>query len=414
MDPLQISLRRIRHRLVWVRAVEAGLAGAIGAAQLAAVITVIRIVLPQHVPQTSAHPALPLVLVPCGFVVGLAWRWVAGATLREAAMAADQAAGLQERLTTAAEVIERTPSRQGALDEHLLGQARAVAAAIDPRKLALARSMPRRAKIVAVAVLILVIGALVPAVGGPAVTPATAQQAAAALEQAAAKDSLAPAIRAAVEKATAALTQSGVRQAEADRVTSGILESIDRQTRARRDVAAALDATKNPELKDLLAKVEQGDLEGARRAAEKLGLRLAQPSGAGGPPPEERERVAAGLSGAAQVARQEDMPRLAAELEAAAAAVRQAQPDLAKTLQDLAAGMTESLRPPSAEDVAVVAQVRRSLDLPPPRPAATATASPPVVSSVATSTSQAVEADASAIRPEDRDVVRQYFGGQSN
>ncbi len=111
------------------------------------------------------------------------------------------------------------------------------------------------------------------------------------------------------------------------------------------------------------------------------------------------------------MARQEDLPRLAAELEKAAEAVRQSQPGLAKTLEDLAAQMTESLRPPSAEDVAVVAQVRQAIGAAPPKAAVTATA-PPVTAPAVTG-SAAVEAAASPdIHPEDREIVRRYFGGK--
>ncbi len=142
MDSLMASLGRIRRRLLLVCAVEAGLMGALAAAPPAALFTLIRIFMPQHVPQTSAHPALPLVLLPCGFLVGMVWQLVHGVTLHEAAMAADRAAGLQERLTTAAEVLSPRAGaamRAGLLDDRLLEQARAAAAAIDPRQLALAQ-----------------------------------------------------------------------------------------------------------------------------------------------------------------------------------------------------------------------------------------------------------------------------------
>ncbi|MBE3070935.1 MAG: hypothetical protein IMZ66_11935, partial [Planctomycetes bacterium] len=106
MDPLPAMLGRIRRRLLAVRALEAGLAGAIGGAALAAVGTVLRILAPQAMPLAAAHPLLPMVLIPAGFVAAAIVRLASGATLREAALAADRAAGLRERLATALEVLE--------------------------------------------------------------------------------------------------------------------------------------------------------------------------------------------------------------------------------------------------------------------------------------------------------------------
>jgi hypothetical protein len=424
MDPLLESLGRIRRRLLALRAVEAGLMGAMAAAPPAALFTLMRIFMPERVPLSAAWPILPLVLLPCGFVLGAVWQLVRGVSMHEAAMTADRAAGLQERLTTAVEVISpslrgtlgtpRYPaasaagSRQGLLDARLLDQARTAAAKIDVTQLRLARSMPRTARIVAVAALVLAAAALVPSVGGPAVPQRVAAKAVEALHQVATKESLALSIRAALDKAAAALAAGNVSQSQADRATAGILDTINRQAAARREIGAALDAA-NPDLKEMMDKVAHGNMDGARKSAERLGIKLQESSGAGGPT-DEHKKVAAGLAGAAQVARQKDLPRLAAELEKAAEAVRRSQPDLAKTLADLASQMTESLRPPSAEDVAVVAQVRTALGH--SLPVVTGTTASPVVAPTPTGPAAIVAADSPAIHPEDRDIVRRYFGGE--
>ena len=415
MDPLLTSLGRIRRRLLALRTVEAGLIGAMGAAPPAALFTLIRILMPQHVPQTAAWPALPLALLPSGFLVGMAWQLVRGVSMHEAAMAADRAAGLQERLTTAVETLSPRAGgalRAGLLDKHLLEQARAAAAAVEPCRLHLTRTMPRTARVVAVAALLLTAATLVPSVGGPPVPPRVAQKAADALRQVATKDTLAPAIRAWMDNAAKVLAEPGVRQAEADRATAGILESMSRQAAARRDIAAALSATENPDLKDIMKKVEQGDLDGARKAAERLGMKLRGVAGRGrsaaGRPTEGGRRPL----GAAPLARQEDLPRLAAELERAAEAIRRSQPDLTKTLQELASQMTESLRPPSAEDVAVVSQVRTAIGSAPPPAVTGTTAALPAVAPTATGPAAVEAALSPAIHPEDRQVVRQYFGGR--
>jgi hypothetical protein len=413
MGPLLVHLRRIRRRLLLVRAVETGLAGALGAALAAAFVTLLRILLPHAVPQTAAYPALPLVLLPCGFVLGAAVRLAAGVSLRRTAMAADAAAGLQERLTTALEVIER--SSAGALDAHLLEDARALAASLDTRSLSFARSLSRTARLAAVAILVLAATAFIPSRGGPAVSAQAAQRAMGALEEMAAKESLAPVIEAAVRKAIGTLQQNSVRQADANQATADILRAMERLDQARRQVADNLNAAGNPDLADLAQKLAKGDLEGARKAAERLGLSLSKPAGAGGLSEADREHVSAGLSGAAQAARREDLLRLAAEMEAAAAAVRKSEAETVAALQRVAEAMADSLRPPSPGDVAAVAQARSTMQLPawPVQPVAAVGAPPPATPTSNSTGAQAVEAAASpTLRPEDRDLVRRYFAAR--
>jgi len=197
VEPLIGSLRRVRRRLLLVRALETGLAGAIGAATFAAVVTLIRIFLPQYVPVASAHPALPLGLVACGFAIGFLVRLARGVSLHEAAVAADRAAGLKERLATALEVLESGDQAlsPGLLDDRLLDQARAAAAPLDPARLVLGRTLGRLAKAALVAVFVLVAGAFVPSVGGPPVAPQAAERAAATLDRLAQQGSVAPLVR---------------------------------------------------------------------------------------------------------------------------------------------------------------------------------------------------------------------------
>jgi hypothetical protein len=414
MDAFLASLRRIRRRVLAVRAVEAGLAGAVAGAELAAVVTVIRILLPEHTGVVATYPALPLALLPAGFLVGALWRLAGGVSLRETARVADTAAGLQERLTTAIEVLEhKAPVTPGLLDERLLDQARAAASAIDPKQLKLGRSMTRSAKVVAAAVLVLVVGAMIPAMGGPAVPAPAAERASGALQQMAAETDLSPAVRAAVEKAVSTLQQSGLRQQAADQATSAVLDAMNRQQQARADITAALAKSENADLRDLARAIQEGDLAAARKIAARLGLKLESRPETGGLPPSEREHVAAGLSGAAAVARTEDLVRLAEEMEAAAAAVRAGQAEAAEVLRRAAEEMALSLRPPSPEDVAAVAQARKVLGLPAVNPAPPVVAGVPVQPVAPATGSEgppAIEAAASpAIHPEDREVVRKYF-----
>jgi len=444
MDSLIVALRRIRRRLLLVRAAEAGLAGAIGAAQLVAVITVIRIFLPQHVPLTATHPALPLVLVPCGFAIAALVRLVMGVSLRDAALAADRSGALKERLATALEVVERRgdtrdgradgPGVVGVLDDRLLAQARAAAERLDVRQLHLAFTMGRHAKVLLVGVVVLVAATFIPPVGGPALAPEAAGRAAASLERAAASGSVAPALKTEIERAVARLREPGTRAAGADRATAAIYQAAAKAEAARQDVLAAVSAADNADVQAMARAAAKGDGAGAASAAGKAADSLGSPPGAGGMPLADRERLADGLWGAAATARQEHLTDLAARLEAAAEAVRRADPAPAvgEAMSRLAAAMTEALGPASSGGVAAVVeavvQARRALGLAesPPEPAQgplaprvspggqSATTAP--VPAEATTTGTAIPGAESPIisadvRPEDRDVVRRYFGG---
>jgi len=456
MDALIASLRRIRRRLLLVRAAEAGLAGALGASILAILVTALRIVLPQDVPAASAHPALPLAFLPVGFVLAMLARLAIGVSLRQAAMAADHVAGLMERLTTALEVLEAPPARRppgfaraepgfagakpGVLDDRLLDQARAAAAGLDPSRMPLARTAGRSAKALAVAVLVLAAGALVPSVGGPVLSPKTAARAAGVLQESSERPALAPAVRVAVEKAVAALQQSDARQAEADRTTAGVLAAA---ASARQSRQASLDALQNiesPDIREIVRQAAKGDAGAARTAAEKAAANLAA-GGAGGAAEAERGRIAAGLSGAAQVARREDLPQLAAELDAAAEALRRGDPQAAgAALERLAEKMTETLGPSAAADLVSVevaaAQVRSAIGLAEPDLSGQGGMPTPLSRRHAPGDGENMPSERLAghafpdsaalpenhgvtampplppdLSPEDRQVVRRYFGG---
>jgi hypothetical protein len=432
---LRENLRAIRRRLLAVRCLEAGLAGAIGAAELAAVVTLIRILMPQHVPATAAHPQLPLLLIPCGFVLGWLVRRVIGVSLRQAALVADRVAGLKERLATALEVLEAAPPDSGLLDDRLVEQAATAVAALDPRRLALARDLGRNAKVFLVAAVLLVSASLIPPVGGPAVAPQAAHRAAEALGPVAAQPSAMPAVRAAAEKAIGLLQSPGARQGAIDQATAGVYQAATKAQEARQASLEALQSVENPEIREMVRAAAAGDTSAADAAAHKAAERLAAAPESGGLTPADRTRVADGLTGAARVASHADLARLAAELDAAADAIRRGRAG-APELERLARAMTENLgETPGgvAGTLAAVAQTRRALGLPelpalvPGQEPAAGTpgpssggpggpnhvrgqeaAVPPPAAEAKGAAGATVPAD---VRPEDRDVIRRYFGG---
>jgi hypothetical protein len=442
------SLRRVRRRLLVVRALETGLAGAIGAATFAAVVTLIRIFLPQYVPVASAHPALPLGLVACGFAIGFLVRLARGVSLHEAAVAADRAAGLKERLATALEVLESgdqalspggmpTPPlcghathRPGLLDDRLLDQARAAAAPLDPARLVLGRTLGPLAKAAMVAVFVLVAGAFVPSVGGPPVAPQAAERAAATLDRLAQQGSVAPVVREKIEEAVAKLRQAGPRQSTADKATAAVYETVARVESVRREAIKTLLQVDNREFQKMVREAAKGDAEAAAGAAKDLADKLSTPSASSGMPLADRERLADGLTGAAAVIDQTDLADLAKELAAAAEAVRRGESGAGEKVQRLADEMTKKLGDRPGGGVAAVVQAvgeaRRTLGLAEsapaelttpgalpagagsePPPAAAGTASAPIIGPEPLSPA-AIPAE---VRPEDRDVVRRYFGG---
>ncbi|HUU08955.1 MAG TPA: hypothetical protein VM431_00265 [Phycisphaerae bacterium] len=425
MEPLFVGLRRVRRRLLTVRATEAGLAGAVGGAALAAVVTVLRILRPQAMPLTAQEPLLPLVLIPAGFVAAALVRLAAGATLRDAALAADRAAGLKERLATALEVLDG--QRPGLLDDRLLAQAREAAGRLDPRTLRLATTLGRRARIILVAVLVLAAAAFVPSVGGPPLVPDDAQRAAETLSRAADDGSVAPTVRRTIEQAVARLREGGARQGDARDATAAVYQALAEADGARREALRAVAGIDQAEVQKMVRAAARGDASGASGAAADLAGRLGAEPGAGGMSLAARERLADSLDGAARVAAPAD---LASALAAAAGSVRQAGPDAGATLGHLAAALAEAFGEKGAGGVAAVVaavgQARRTLGLAesvPPSLAEVAgagagpdaaavgpVATPGEASAGVTASGPAVSVPAD-VRPEDRDVVRRYFGG---
>ena len=435
-EPLVNSLRRIRRRVLVVRALEAGLLAALGAAPVAAAVAVVRIVRPESVPLAAAYPVLPLALLACGFVLGFLVRLAMGVSLRQAAIVADHAGGLKERLATALEVLGRTS--QGELDARLLEQAAEAASAIDPSRLPLARTAGRSAKALLVAVLVLVAAAFVPPVGGPPVPRQTAERAAEALRSWAAgkPDSVSPEIREQIRRTVQALTEAGLRQSTADEATRAAVATAVRVESSRKATLAELRKAGSPEIEAMARAAAGGDAAGALSAAEKAAGRLAPLPGSPPAPEAERSRVAAGLSGAAAVARGERFEKLADALTIAARAIRRADADATiRALRDVAGQMTRDLgdfRSAGVQDlIAAIGEARRAMGLaelpafaPAPvggeaavreYPAAPAAGSngdtPRVAGPVAEGQGAAAPATGAEVRPEDRDVVRRYFGG---
>lgn len=467
-SPLIPGLRRIRRRLLLVRAAEAGLLGALAAAPVAALLTVVRILWPQYAPGAAAVPAIPLVLVFCGlllaFLVRLAW----GVSLRQAALAADHAAGLKERLATALEVIEKTgdPARvssgagedraapagsspsavhsapgvpraalaAGFLDGKLVAQASEAAHGIDPSALRLWRTGGRSARVLLAAALVLLAATLIPSRGGPPVPRAAAERAAEVLGRAAAEGRwmLAPDVRDAVARAAAAIAQPGARRDGADAATAAVFQAAARAEQARRAALEELRKVEDADVQALARAAAQGDAAGAADAGVAAADRLAGPPGAAGAPEADRRRVADGLAGAAQVARREDLPRLAAELQAAAAALRLADAGAARrALQGVASSLAADPDGGPQGVLAAVAEARRAVGLPDvPAPQAGGVSGPPLPAHPGagehTQASSGVgmppvqgqsggppppAAVPAEVRPEDRDVVRRYFGG---
>jgi hypothetical protein len=300
--PLINSLRRIRRRLLLVRAMEAGLLGAIAAAPVAAAVTALRILRPESVPLAAGYPALPLALVACGFALGFLVRLVMGVSLRQAAVAADHAAGLKERLATALEVLGREPP--GALDERLAGQAAQAAAALDPSRLSLARTAGRSLKVLLAAVLVLAAAALVPPAGGPPVARQAAERAADALGRWAAEkpEAVSPEVRGQIARTIQALTEAGLRRSTADETTREAVATAVRVVRSRRTTLEEFQKDRQP----------RGGSDGPRGGRGRCGRRgvgrrkggvAARAAGGiargpgGGPPPRGRRPLGRGRRG---------------------------------------------------------------------------------------------------------------------
>jgi len=437
MDPLKKLLRRVRRRLLVVRAAEAGLAGALVGAGAALIQTLFRIFWPRALPAGLAEPLWPLVWPAAGFAVAFLARLFAGASLRQTALAADRAGRLKERLATALEVLDAAAESPGrALDAQLLEQARSVAERLAVPNSSLAKSLGRRGRLVLAALLVLVSLSFVPSVAGPPLEAPAASRAADALFRAARDERIAPDLRQAVERSVGRLLEAGARRRDAEEATQEVRQAAAQAAERRRAAGEALRKIENLQVKKMVEAAGAGDGAGTGAAAGELANRLREEPGkpalsnaeGTGMAPVERERLADALEGAAPAAAEANFARLAAELQAAADAVRQSKGDAAETLGRLADAITEAFGDPSRQGAEVVLaaleQARRALGLAeapsPAEGAATAGAVRP--SEAQAEGASAVPAEGSAgaaaglpvppeVRPEDRDVVQRYFGG---
>ncbi len=477
MDPLITALRRVRRRLLAVRAAEAGLAGVVVAAAPALVVTALRILLPRLLPPMLAHPAAALALLPCGFAAGFVVRVSAGVSLYQAARAADRAARLDDRLATALErkrfqesssqrvmrggfphpprkdaaghrgaVGTEThraqsepvpvPSSILAMEVRLLSDARRAAQELDPRSLPLAATLGRRGRTALVAAVALSALALVPSLAGPPVDRPSAERAAGALEPLAAEESLAPAVRQTVRRAVADLRRAGARQRDADRGTEAVYRAAAEARRGRETVERTLASADVEEVREMARAAAQGDAAGADAAAADLGDRLTGGGRGIRMGPEDRERLGDTLDAAVPRAGAGGLADLADALADAARAVRseEGEPAAAPAFRRLAETMVRVLGPQGeaavADAVDAVDRARRAMGLPAAPDTAVAAgqgvdAGAPPAGADGPESPREIPRDGTAggeegppvpavpdeVRPEDRDVVRRYFGG---
>jgi len=428
MDPLEKSLSRVRRRLIAVRAAEAGLAGALVGAGVALVQTLLRIFQPRALPAGWAEPLWPFVWPAAGFAAAFLVRLFVGVSLRQAALAADRAGRLKERLATALEVLDADQSPGYALDAQLLDQARLLAERLAVPSASLSRSLGRRGRLVLVAVLVLAGLSFVPSTAGPPLAAPAASRVADALARAARDERIAPDLRQAVERSVARLLEAGARRRDAEEATQEVRQAAAQAAERRRAAGEALRKIENPQVKKMVEAAGAGDGAGAGAAAGELANRLRGEPGTTGMPPLERDRLADALQGAAPPAAEANLVRLAAELRAAADAIRWSEGDAAEDLRRLAGAMTEAFGDPSRQGAEVVLaaleQARRALGLgeapSPAEGAAVAGAVSPSETPLAGASAVPAESVTGAatgppvppeVRPEDRDVVRRYFGG---
>jgi len=442
MDPLVTALKRIRRRLVAVRAAEVGLAGLLVAAAPALVLTALRIVLPRVLPAAWTHPAAALALLPAGFLAAFAVRYLVGTSLHTAARAADRAAGLDDRLASALERKRSQesfyPSGKGRLepfselDPFLLADARRAAADLDPRRLRLSRSLGRRGRAALAAAVVLAGLALVPSRAGPPVDRPSAERAAAALAPLAEDTAVAPAVRDAIERAVDRLRRPGARRGDAARATGAVYEAAGQARRAREQTAKALASAEVEEMRTMVRSARAGDGAGAAAAADDLADRLSRDATAGGLMPAARKRLADTLDAASPHAREAGVVDLDRTLTDAAKAIRSEDTERARSrLADLAASMARHLGPEGGATVAAaveaVDRARRAMGLPPAAapavgrplaeagdvdlPEGEAAGAPPDAAVGETGEGVPAAGVPDTVRPQDRDVVRRYFGG---
>ncbi len=426
MDPLVATLGRIRRRLLAVRALEAGLAGAVlgGAGLLVAGLA--RLFLAAWV--TEADVLRAALLPAAGFAAGVLGRWAFGVKPIEAARLADRQAGLHDQLATALEVLEARRPEEGLLDAALLDRAREKAAGLEVGRVRLSRSLGRRGAYVAGLAVATAVTLLLPPIGGPPLAREDADRARAALREAGRVEALAPEVRDRLEAALARLATPSPRREAVERATAEVLRAVEEAEGARKAARDVLGRLRHEALGSVASAAGAGDRSGAASAAANLAKRAQSRSDQGGLKPADREAVAADLDAAAEAARKAGKADVADALRAAAAAMRgggaglrEALTDASGQLADLAATSPEAAVPVAA----AVRAARRAAGLPAEPGPATAGgplaavgsggAEPPDEAGSGTpgaEHSDGLTGPASpAVRPEDRDVVRRYFGG---
>lgn len=423
MDPLLVRLRAVRRRLVVVRAVEAGLLGAVAAGVAGLGVMILRILRPDWLPAGLAHPAGPLVLPPAGFVAVFLVRVVMGVALRRAAIAADRAAGLKDRLATALEVLEGTGHGEGAarpareLDARLLDQARDRAAGLDAASLPFARHVGSRGRMTLAVLALLVVGAFLPSRAGPVVAPSRAAPAARHLEEVGRTVKLTPELRERLDRAVARLQEGAARRGEVDRATSAVYRHVAAKSETRRLAEEVLAGPTEARFQAIVRAAAEGDAAGAVDAAADLAEGLSAPAGSGGMGPGERDTLGDDLEQAADRAEDAGLPELAGLLDDAARATQTPTERTDAAFARLAAGMTAALSEASPEGIeqalASVARVRTEVGLPAepsqPGPEAQAPSRPLPPADGERRAPSVADTTAAEVRPSDRPAVRRYF-----
>ena len=367
-----------------------------------------------------------------GAAFGFALRLVLGTSLAEAAVVADRAAGLKERLSTALEVLEGHAAgagEDGPLAEALLAQAREAGARLDAGRLRFPNVVGRRSRAVLVAVVVLAAAAFIPSVAGPPIPPEAASKARRAVEPVAGGERLAETIRRELGRALAVLREAGARQGDADRATASVFRAAAADAAARQAVTEALVQARDADLRRLAQAAAVGDRSGAAGAGRSLAARLGKSPEAGGLPMGERERLADSLEAAASAAAGCDLGEVAGPLAEAARVVRESPVEAGAAIDRLAAALAQALDPSAARGVAAamaaMRDARRAIGLPdlpegfsagpvPDRSGPVASVEPdglPGDGGPAASVSPEEGTGSPEIRAEDRGAVERYFGG---
>jgi hypothetical protein len=238
---------------------------------------------------------------------------------------------------------------------------------------------------------------------------------------------LAPDLRDRVERAVARLRDGTARQGDVDRATAELYRTVVDGGERRAAAARVLAVPADPAFQEVVRAAGRGDGAGAAAAASDLAGRLRGEPGSGGMPPADRERLADDLEGAGAQARKAGLADLGDGLRTAADAARKPDEQTGQVFRSLAATIADALGQGQGGHVPValsgIRQARIEAGLPPepasPAPTGVGPA-PPTVPAGGPSVggpTPPLEAGGGAVaippdvRPEDRAVVRRYFGG---